>query len=103
MSDSGITSAAGWGHLEAALPGEWAAFILVLVCVTLLGGVVIAVACLGHERTVTHRASARAARAAAMEDERRRERELRATRARERERFYQLQGSGSSEESGRAA
>lgn len=101
MSHSDMASA-GWGHLESALPGEWAAFILVLVGVALLGGVVIAAVCLGHERTVAHRASARAAWVAAQDRDRKRERELRLSRASEQERFYQLQGSGDSQ-SGRAA
>lgn len=92
MSHSDVASA-GWGHLESALPGEWAALILVLVGVTLLGGVVIAAVCLGHERTVTRRVSARAAWATTQERDRKRERDLRVLRAREQERFYQGQGS----------
>jgi hypothetical protein len=95
-------ASSGWGHLESGLPGEWAALILVLVGVTILGGVVIAAVCLGHERTVLHRASARAARASAQERDWKRERDLRLSRTREEDRFYQLQGSGDSK-SGHAA
>ena len=98
MSRSDVASA-GWGHLESALPGEWAALILVLVGVTLLGGVIIAAVCLGHERTVTRRVSARAAWAKAQERDRKRDRDLRLSRAREQERFYQGQGSGESRSS----
>jgi hypothetical protein len=101
VSNSDMASS-GWGHLESGLPGEWAALILVLVGVTLLGGVIIAAVCIGHERTITHRASARAARASAHERDRKRERELRLSRTSEQERFYQLRGSGDSQ-SGHAA
>lgn len=101
MSNSDMASS-GWGHLESGLPGEWAALILVLVGVAILGGVVIAAVCIGHERAVTHRVSARAARASAQERDWKRERDLRLSRTREQERFYQTRGSGHSK-SGHAA
>ncbi len=47
------------GSLEAALSGEWAAFLLVLVGIALVGLVILVITCLGHERAVARRRRAK--------------------------------------------
>lgn len=48
--------------LESALPGEWAALVVAVVAVAVVGGVVLAVTCALHERVVTRRRRGRAIR-----------------------------------------
>ena len=50
-----MDGAAGRGGLESALPGEWAAFVLVMAAIGVVGAAILVVACLGHERTVVRR------------------------------------------------
>lgn len=45
----------GGRSLEAALPGEWAAFFLVLGALALIGAVILVITCLRHERVVLRR------------------------------------------------
>jgi hypothetical protein len=52
---SWLDGAARAGGLESALPGEWAAFLLVLAVIGLVGAAILVAACLGHERTVLRR------------------------------------------------
>lgn len=50
--------------LESALPGEWAALVVVaVVVVAVVGGVVLAVTCAMHERVLARRRRGRAMRA----------------------------------------
>src|SRR5262249_49415612 len=44
-----------WGTREAALPGKWRAFLLVLVVMALIGVVILLTAYLSHERVVRRR------------------------------------------------
>jgi hypothetical protein len=43
------------GDLESALPGEWAALVLAVVLAGLVGGLILVVTCLIHERIVVRR------------------------------------------------
>ena len=54
-----MNGAARGGGLESALPGEWAAFVLVIGAIGLIGAVIIVATCLGHERAVVRRNSRR--------------------------------------------
>ena len=56
---SGLTSGAGWGDREQAIPGEWAALVLIMVLCAALGLVVLWFTVLRHERTVRSRAARR--------------------------------------------
>lgn len=47
------------GGLESALPGEWAAFLLVLGGIAVIGVVILVAACLQHERVVSRRRARR--------------------------------------------
>lgn len=49
----------GWGTREAALPGEWRAFLVVLVAMAVVGAVVLATTYLWHERVVRRRRAGR--------------------------------------------
>jgi hypothetical protein len=53
------------GTLEQALPGEWAALVLTLVAIALVGAAILVAACLGHERVVARRRARRSARGGA--------------------------------------
>jgi hypothetical protein len=48
------------GHLEAALPGEWAALVLAVGLLGVVGGLVLLAAGVHHERLATRRARLRA-------------------------------------------
>jgi len=48
------------GSLESALPGEWAAFFVVLAALMVVGMAILVATCLGHERVVARRRAARA-------------------------------------------
>ncbi len=50
------------GTLEQAFPGEWAALVLTLVAIALVGAGILVATCLGHERVVTRRRARRSAR-----------------------------------------
>jgi hypothetical protein len=56
---SWLTSGSGWGTREQAIPGEWAALVLIMVLGALLGLLVLWFTVLRHERTVRHRAALR--------------------------------------------
>jgi hypothetical protein len=56
---SWLTSGSGWGTREQAIPGEWAALVLIMVLGALLGLLVLWFTVLRHERTVRHRAARR--------------------------------------------
>jgi hypothetical protein len=56
---SWLTSGSGWGTREQAIPGEWAALVLIMVLGALLGLLVLWFTVLRHERTVRHRATLR--------------------------------------------
>jgi hypothetical protein len=56
---SWLTSGSGWGTREQAIPGEWAALVLIMVLGALLGLLVLWFTVLRHERTVRHRATRR--------------------------------------------
>lgn len=43
---------------ESALPGEWAALVLAVVLAGLVGGLILAVVCVAHERDVVRRGRA---------------------------------------------
>ena len=62
---SWLTSDGGWGTREQAIPGEWAALVLIMVLGAALGLLVLWFTVLRHERTVRRRASRRP-RAVAM-------------------------------------
>jgi hypothetical protein len=47
------------GHLEAALPGEWAALVLAVGLLGVVGGLVLVAACVHHERLTARRARLR--------------------------------------------
>jgi len=49
------------GTLEQALPGEWAALVLTLAAIALVGAAILVAACLGHERVVARRRARRSA------------------------------------------
>jgi hypothetical protein len=48
------------GHLEAALPGEWAALVLAVGLLGVVGGLVLLAAGVHHERLAARRARLRA-------------------------------------------
>jgi hypothetical protein len=48
------------GHLEAALPGEWAALVLAVGLLGVVGGLILAAVCVHHERLAARRARLRA-------------------------------------------
>ena len=59
------TAAAGsraHGTLERALPGEWAALVLTLAAIALVGTGILVATCLGHERVVARRRARQSAR-----------------------------------------
>jgi hypothetical protein len=56
---SRLAGGAGWGTREQAIPGEWAALVLVMVLGALLGLLVLWFTVLRHERTVRRRAARR--------------------------------------------
>ena len=59
------TAAAGsrtHGTLEQALPGEWAALLLTLVVIAVVGGAVLVATRVEHGRVVTQRRARRSAR-----------------------------------------
>lgn len=56
---SWLSSGAGWGTREQAIPGEWAALVLVMVLGALLGLLVLWFTVLRHERTIRRRAARR--------------------------------------------
>ena len=47
------------GHLEAALPGEWAALVLAVGLLGVVGGLILVAACVHHERLAARRARLR--------------------------------------------
>lgn len=49
------TGGHGWGTREAALPGEWRAFLVVLVAMAAVGAVILAATYLWHEGVVRRR------------------------------------------------
>lgn len=59
MGSRGRSGGGGAGGLESALPGEWAAFLLVLGGIAVIGVVVLVAACLQHERVVSRRRARR--------------------------------------------
>ena len=56
---SWLSSGGGWGTREQAIPGEWAALVLVMVLGALLGMLVLWFTVLRHERTIRRRAARR--------------------------------------------
>ena len=56
---SWLSSGGGWGTREQAIPGEWAALVLVMVLGALLGLLVLWFTVLRHERTIRRRAARR--------------------------------------------
>ena len=56
---SWLSSGGGWGTREQAIPGEWAALVLLIVLGALLGLLVLWFTVLRHERTIRRRAARR--------------------------------------------
>lgn len=56
---SWLSSGGGWGTREQAIPGEWAALVLIMVLGALLGLLVLWFTVLRHERTIRRRAARR--------------------------------------------
>ena len=52
---SWLSTAAGWGTREQAIPGEWALLLLLIVLGALLGLIVLWFTLLRHERTLERR------------------------------------------------
>ena len=50
------------GGLESALPGEWAAFLLVIAVIVVIGAAILVAVCLGHERVMVRRNARQMAR-----------------------------------------
>lgn len=49
--------------LEQALPGEWAALVVILAVIAVIGAAILLATCLGHERVVARRRAQRTQRA----------------------------------------
>ena len=57
----GGVGSAEWGHLQGALPGEWASMVVIVAGLALVGAMIILAAYVRHERGVVRRGVAREA------------------------------------------